>query len=441
MKVTVLGIEYTEVDKFRDEVKNRLQLTGFNVDDFADIVTDMLKENLVFKTWTDVKKEILIREVGYTVEAKMRAMADDLGPKFVKADKMIKEEITNARKSKKPKINVDNAYVDALEDRIFEQEGVIRWTNASYLTYKCRNRQMFQWIAGRRNTDPVLMNCWEAVLYAIVKTGLVNKTYITWCSKPAKDAKVKMAKLGSPSNLAASILANMDYYFWAPGRSCGIADQSKRMLRDEKSERPTFKIPADMVIPRGRILMFGLCEHVAISTGTIEKGGEHGILELDKATDTIQRGTIEKLGGGYREVMVVAPFPICLQAGSQRVVQEDNDKTAVRTEIKSKLKIEYDAKKAECETLKQKKIDEAKKSRDVPGNLQFEREVNEYIEDVKAREEKAYRTECERLDKESEQKFEQLLAEWDNARTKPQLEEFTLNYDANDPHDGQVTFE
>ncbi|MFP2925177.1 DUF4157 domain-containing protein [Pyxidicoccus sp. 3LG] len=436
-QVTVLGVGYDDATKFQDEIKNRLFLTGFNVVGLADIATDLLNEKLVFPNWSEVKREILIREVGYQVVDKMRELAVEHGKRAVKAEDRYKVEINQLKLKRRGKA-ITKEDGEAVARRVYTEEGAILWSNASYLTYKCRNRQMFKWPQGTLNDEPLLMNCWEAVLYALVKTGLVHKSYITWCNKQAASKSVDMPDMGVPNNLADSILRNMDYFFWAPDVACHMRRMDKRIPHPTNDNDKLIKISKDRVIPKGRILMFGLNEHVALSTGTL-RNGKHGILELDGGTLTIQESTLEGLKGTYLSSLVVAPFPIC-PAGTVRVVQEDNDKTQQRQKLKFAIGALNNAKKANVETLTQKKIDELQKTRDYPGNLQFENDVNAYIASQTKKYQEESRQECERLDSEANAKFEREFAKWNEERTPPQLDVINLEYQASDPYDGAVEF-
>lgn len=431
-QVTVGGSEVSNAAAFEEQIKTRLYLVSSDVVDFTSIITDMLNEQLVFESWSDVKREILVREVGYQAVEKMRALAVDHANRFKQADTRYRKEITEARRDKKKK--VDKTFSDNLEARIYNEEGLIRWGNASYLTYKCRDREMFQWLQGARNDDPLVMNCWEAVLYSLVKTGLVHKSYITWCIRPDESKNADLPELGSPNNLASNMLRNMDYFFWASGIACTMARKDKRFPPDPNEKSQVLRIPKDKVIPKGRVLMFGLNEHVALSTGTL-RNGKHGILELDGSTNTIQESTIEGLKGTYLSSMVVAPFPAC-PSGSVRVVEEDNDKSQKRLDVKFAVGREYQLKKDNVQALSQKKVAEIEKQKEYPGNLQFEREINELIED----EQKACKAECARLDLEADAKFESVFSEWLATRTAPVLDSITLQYRASDPYEGEVVF-
>ncbi|QSQ26375.1 DUF4157 domain-containing protein [Pyxidicoccus parkwayensis] len=431
-QITVSGLEVANAATLETEIKNRLYLVASDVVDFSNIVKDMLDERLVFDTWADVKREVLVREVGYQAVEKMRALAVDHANRFTTAETRFKKEITAARRDKTKK--VDKVFSDNLEQKIYDEEGLIRWGNASYLTYKCRERPMFQWLSGTRNNDPLVMNCWEAVLYSLVKTGLVDKSYITWCIRPAESNANDLPGLGSPNNLAASMLRNMDFFYWPSGAVCNMARKEKRVAPPQDEKSPIVKIPKDKVIPKGRVLMFGLNEHVALSTGTL-RNGKHGILELDGSTNTIQESTIEGLKGTYLTSMVVAPFPLC-PSGSVRVVEEDNDKSQKRLDMKAAINREYQQKKDKAEELTQKKIAELEKQKEFPGNLQFEKEINEVIEAQR----KACTQECARLDQEASEKFEREWVRWNETRTPPVLATITFQHRANDPYEGEVPF-
>ena len=426
-QVTVSGVEITDAARLQEEIKLRLYLMGHDVVGFATIIADMLRENLVFKTWREVRRELRVREVGYQVETTMRQLAGDHAQRFRTASTQLSAALNRA-----PRASLRER--DAIADTVYKEAGVIRWGNASFLQYKNKDLHMFKWLEGTRQQEPLRMNCWEAVLYALVRTGLVDKSYITWCNKRHPTGTTEMANLDTASNLTVSILENMDYYFWAPGLAPKMARRDKQKLPEQRGKSQGIQIPSDMVIPRGRILMFAFNAHVALSTGNIVNN-KHEILELDGGTSTIQLGTIEDLPAHYQESMVVAPFPIC-PAGTVTVTQEDRDKTAKKQQLSTKNRREVKPKKENAEALSQKRIREIESMRDVPGNLQFD--IEKDIQSLIAKEQAACRLECERYDQQARDKTDKELKTWLQTRPDPGLGVITLQYQASDPYEGEL---
>ncbi|WP_163988856.1 DUF4157 domain-containing protein [Pyxidicoccus caerfyrddinensis] len=433
-QVTVQGLAIDNAATLETEIKTRLYLVDSDVVDFDNILADMLNEDLVFPNWTALKKELRIREVGYQAVTRMRALAALHGPRWTTAHNRYTAELAQAETDTPD--DVDQAFQARLEQRIFDEEQVIRWGNASYFRYQARQRQLFQWLAGARNEDPFVMNCWEAVLYALVKTQLVPKSYITWCIRQEEAKSDLMTAMVNPINLAASMIKNMDYFFWANGLGCGIDQTKKKRIPSPVNDQSqSIKIAADRVIPKGRVLMFGFNQHVALSTGTINHNGEHGILELDSVTKTIREGTIEGLSSLYLASMVVAPFPITSE-GTFTVSQEDSDKTKKRLAIKQSTNKTYMPRKQKVRALSDQKVEALQKKKALPENASRQQEFDNEI----LAEEKACLQRLDKISAEQDVKVEKLLSEWESQREPPNIEVFTFRYPAIDPYGGDVEF-
>jgi hypothetical protein len=431
-QVTVSGVQFASAAVFEEEIKTRLALVASNVVDLANIVRDMIDENLDFTQWREVRKEILVREVGYQAVEQMRALAVEHRQRVPDAEQRYQRAVTEAKRSRR---KLKRADLDALERQAYEAERIIRWSNPTSLQYNFNDRQMFQWLVGTRNADPVLMNCWEAVLYSLVRTELVDKGYITWCIRPEASGAFAgdLVGLGSPNNMAASLMQHMDYYFWPASASEGLAVKyrDRRIPPAPNDKSNVIQVPSLARIPKGRVLMFGLFEHVALSTGTLVNG-EHGLIELDASTETIKEGTIEALKKNYRASLIVAPFPIAPQ-GTYTVKQEDSEKTKVSNDIWAPIRDARDRKKNDVEQLSRKKVAEIEKMKALSGSLQvdLEQDIASRIE----KEQKACREECERLDAEANEKHERLYKKWLSTRPPPVLGSFTFNYRVNNPYD------
>lgn len=326
MTVTVAGVTYTPVGQkdlsvFQRDIDQLLHLTSFNVDDFAIIASNMMSENLTFSTWPDLEREIRIREIGYQAEAYARKLVREHRPKYEKLSK----ELNDAKAFD----SLDER--DALESKAMEEHGVIRYCKPSYIKYECAARQVFQWFTGQREEDPLQMNCWEGVLYALVKTGAVDKTYIGWCN-----SSYPFYHPDIPDNVVTQLIANclnnMDYLFWPPKRAYNFSEEHRNKVipHDKKFDNFTRHIiPESLVIPRGRIVMFGAAAHVGISTGrsrpiakediakSLGRRLGHEMIEIDYGTGTFQEATIEDASEHYAsEPLIIAPFPICPAPGS-----------------------------------------------------------------------------------------------------------------------------
>jgi hypothetical protein len=329
-------------------------LDDYNVARLGAIVTDMMYEGYDFATWWDLKREILIREPGYAAVAVLEDIVKDNRNRYAKALKELETYVKNMN------ANLGlNAKRDATvreKKRLFA--GLMLYDKASYchkFSQTYLQRGMFRWLLGRSNAqvtvapdgamddpnlsdddkeaiaalltemtdhDPSPINCWEFVLYGLVKANFVDPTYIMWINRKGG------------GGLYRTVVPIMDYYF-VGDTSTTIPDELNRDTPTNREKRvpnldwwknkDTFAIHPERTIPRGRLLIFGSGEHVAISTGEMraiqdpdaraQYGGQgHEILEHDFGTEVPRYSTVEELGAGYRQTtMIVAPFPICAE--------------------------------------------------------------------------------------------------------------------------------
>ena len=149
-----------------------------------------------------------------------------------------------------------------------------------------KNIPFYQWLM-QNGEEPKTMNCWEAVLYAAFKGGLIDKSYI-----------VKAVTLENDRVLG----------FTTPRFAKRIIDSPEGQVRNDTKAVISLK---EKTIPRGRVVLFGEeAQHVALSTGKqrpftnphlsemLGVSTGHGLCELDKFTsgestveDTIARNT------------------------------------------------------------------------------------------------------------------------------------------------------
>jgi len=121
-EVTISGVEITDAARLQEEIKLRLYLMGHDVVGFATLIADMLRENLVFKTWRQVRRELRVREVGYQVETSMRPLAGDQAQRFLTASTQLTTALNIAPRA-------SSRERDAIADRSYSEVGVIRWDN------------------------------------------------------------------------------------------------------------------------------------------------------------------------------------------------------------------------------------------------------------------------------------------------------------------------
>ncbi|WP_375766536.1 DUF4157 domain-containing protein [Archangium gephyra] len=345
-----------EAAAFEDAVSKSLGPAINKIKELSTIIKDLHTEDLRFADWSAVTREVHIRNAGYQAEAAMRQLLTSNRDRYneakTEADKKADAAMKQFREEQKKNV-LDRRfqfggdcsdYTLSLKRKA--EEGIARWGPASFLTkymYDCTTRPMFKWFMDRA-PEPQVMNCWEAVIFALVKTGLVDKTYIGWCnSKGDRSAFPGMEKMGSFTVLHQQLIKNMDYYWGkAPDAFKNVPNIKNKLKANQDKFRvtqagPQFFVPKRMKIPRGRVLLFDMGKHVAISTGQLVdlpakdltmyryfQGTRigHGMIELDsKYPDdqiTFREGCIEELAEchmDYLANMVVAPFPICLESG------------------------------------------------------------------------------------------------------------------------------
>lgn len=369
-------------DDFLKDVTTQLAQTANTVKDLPGITKDLLAEGLSFADWPAALREVYIRNVGYQAERVMFNLMVQHQDKYKKAQDAIKSFADEADKTWAQEIKLESSqrktYTDeqqvfrakaAFADDALEKADVIVWGPASFtdnpsLVY----RPMFQWMIGGTAREPRKMNCWEAVLYSLVKANLVPASYIALANTPERAQHGDYAEdpmyMGTfPTRLQAGLMTAMDYFFWARDTDkypCYIQSASPVSFQNRKI--PTTRcawIPPDWTIPRGRVLLFGMGDHVALSTGRMrqiesadaqahfktEEG--HGMLELDASTGTIRETTIEDLYAdrpGYLRGIVVAPFPIFSEAYVKSFTvpgQLDPDQEKQVSTLRSQIEQEY----------------------------------------------------------------------------------------------------
>lgn len=384
------------------------------------------------------------------------------------------------------------AMKDAIHERkmgIYKARNVLRWGNPvtfSGAADLVKDYPVYQWLTGTIDT-PLLMNCWEAVIYSLIQTGLVTKDYMTACVRTRKEALPEL-RLDVAMQLVQWIARNRDYCFVSPDCDHKVSAEmfNGRVLpaEDEKELAPdkSIFIPGRLVIPRGRIVLFGdTYDHCAISTGKrvlikTQKASErfgtvwgHGMLELDGNSRTIQERSIEDLyeckPNYLRRVVTVAPFPIISNQGFVELRTSSGDKKGKLTPADMK-KMKKDMRdSARREVLREQEEAAARKKAELDPHLyrkaallkeQREKQNNNAL----AHESSAIEEELETLN----QTIEQLNAKWaqEEAKIEQKLrdasdkankeynewsaqnsvvsEKQRLSYSAHDPYKGRVEF-
>lgn len=310
----------------------------------AEILSDFVMDDDQFANDAALLREIAIRNVGYQAEASMRALMDKnarvLGNKMVEREKAL-EAAKKQWSIDEQALYSDRVYKDysafekaQVEIEVEAEQGYIVWQRASYLI-QTTGSGMALWLADRTSDEPLKMNCWEGVLYSLVKSGLVGKGYISWANTTLK--KHPFWHPDDEPNPTTAFLAEIvkirDYYWSAVNGPLDTTD--RRPQRNGWAHKEIVCIPQDFKIPKGRILNLNFGRHVALSTGRafrIESETArdffgtnmgHGILELDKLEKeprTIKETTIEDLmssmGATYLKNIMVAPFPIIAADGN-----------------------------------------------------------------------------------------------------------------------------
>ncbi len=413
---------------FLKDIDQNTSLSNDEIPDIDTITTDLIVENREFTNWVALAKELHIRKVGYAVEATMRKMYE--------TNKALDEEY-----KKRVALGTDSSEVlNALDDKI------LRWAPPTYPAYGYRDRQLLRWLLGERVEEPKLLNCWECVLMAFVKTapGNVTKNYYTWACK-------RIA--GKTSLLFANrLIGIMDYYF--PRYTSDVIDASKELFRPKDDELLRYDLPSPdkFVIPRGRVILFGVgVEHVAISTGkpfrianeeyhgVFKRTMGHGILDLNGAENTIRERTIEDCilatatqGEACNNELIIAPFPICNETEeiemSGSTPPTDEQIQAYRKTISDQATSAYERKLAQLK----KQLEDRKKA------------TPKFAEKHELRYKQDANTARRQFDTAVLKAWEELhgekLSSIDKITLPPTEEKLTLRYGPADPYDGDVKF-
>lgn len=148
------------------------------------------------------------------------------------------------------------------------------------------------WIRGGADpNDASGMNCWEMVLYSAWRSGAVSKAWLVQIHTDATQAN--NALNAAPTAYHDVIAARLNYGGAAP-------------------------IQNNVAIPRGNIVFMSGVNHVAISTGVLDRNGHHEVISLWQVPNNnyaTQRTTVEALddeadrGGLGRQVLRHAPAP------------------------------------------------------------------------------------------------------------------------------------
>lgn len=403
-RVADTNFGYVMLAEFQEGIRKNLPKDVLQVAEFGNITKDILNEDLLFATWQDLAKEIYIREVGYRVEAKMRALMTDHQRRMKiivttkqKTEDLLRKEIAAAEekletadKSTAEQIDKDIAALNKKLDEAQElanrdvMKFLLFWGEAVPVGNNADGKAQFHfspmadWLSGATKTLPYRMNCWETVIFSAYLAGVVSRDYIAWCdsNKPTDPALV-----GACSNILDDYYkcvidrAVIPFSKTAKGHIGPPGWNSSKSESDPENEkiRKQFPggnlgywfVPEKTVIPRGRLLIFYNGAHVAISTGTfIPMKGQirklpwnqgHGILETDgdeRYTQVdytqgrlIEEKAMEDLKQIYQRILVIAPFPICDSAGGGSVTVPDPnavvDEQAVTLQVEKKIEAKY----------------------------------------------------------------------------------------------------
>ncbi len=311
----------------------------FPAETMADILVDFVQDNETFVDDAALLREVAIRNVGYRAEAMMRrlmvANTKIMVQKQIEYEKFVtaarqqwaldERAILYADRKYKTDEDLKHAIGDARDNA---QTGFLKWTSASYFVMT-KHSEVAHWVLDRSTDDPLAMNCWEGTLYSLVKTGLVPKNYLIWANMTSKTTPVwHVTGEMFPTQFMIAVMKVRDYYWSVADGPLDTID--RRSQRTGWTDGEVVCIPAEVKIPRGRLVIMNFGGHVAISTGksyriATEKARDrfgmsmgHGILELDKPdadskeVRTIRETTIEDLvsmGGTYLKHIAIAPFP------------------------------------------------------------------------------------------------------------------------------------
>jgi uncharacterized protein DUF4157 len=351
-----LSWDANQLAQLRQKIEDELDLNDFDLPRINRTCTDLIAENLTFPTWGHLRKELYIRDCGYEVTAQLEGLTAIHRPAYDRLEADMRQwqanQLQTLRQNQLNQVPRSDWEYDSEQDianakkqrRAELAADLMEWSNATYtdrfLAHQA-NFQIFRWLTGVREADPLKMNCWETVLYALVRTRRVSKGYITWANEtyPHDDLNLP-GESERPLNLAGHALKIMDYFFASPAE---IRQENERLSRNQPRSWisgplrvgvPDYYtrvdqvcVPRTMVIPRGRLLIFQqgtmMAAHVAISTGRwrrIEDADQrarfqtdmgHEIIESDCTPGTLRYSTIEDCKSYLDRTLIVAPFPIC----------------------------------------------------------------------------------------------------------------------------------
>lgn len=224
------------------------------------------------------------------------------------------------------------------------------WTTASYLekdvNVKILTAPLFLWLTNESNILPQRMNCWETVIFSFYLAGVINKDYMVWANFRVKTPKILSGLEGFGKKTISFLIEcykNHDVYCNIKKTEISVSFKSPN--KDFREDRPW--IPEDLIVPRGRIVIFADGAHVAISTGKSVKLGEkakslfqrdygHGILEIDGVTSGVTETTMEDIitvRRMYSTNYIIAPLPICNSTNNITMIYEDHKVAVLRNNL------------------------------------------------------------------------------------------------------------
>ncbi|MCP4117742.1 MAG: DUF4157 domain-containing protein [Desulfobacteraceae bacterium] len=463
--------EYNNIKETKAVIENRRQ--GFTY-------TSM---GLRFVSWAALENEFWVRKIGISAENQMRRLMKISQAEYKESDKQLngyfkseneQEELAIRNSKNKHEIeSVKNNYASKRKVKFKDSTShSYQWVNPSKLSAtnldRLDARPLFQWLTGKKQNEPMQMNCWEIALFSLYKTGLVDKSYITWNNFEASyDSKYTNRK-GLTFNLINECLKNRSFIVLPRNQSSPNVTESDFSYKDDivrfqhKPQTENYvDIPLHFTIPRGRLLVFDLGSHVAVSTGKIIRQKEnpkqfgHGILHMDGFTNGVEEMTIEDLltlrKRGYMTSLIVAPFPICSKAGSKTFSKDTSKAGNFQLFRKKSLKKLYFSDKRQ----KSSDLDKEYRNEISALNQQLEQlqssNNNSNANQIKAVEsriaslekqrttsQKEWDTEEAKLIRQATTEAKQTVKE--KSKELATMNSKTFNYNENDPYKGHVKF-
>lgn len=352
---TVIGqTEYSQLNALLAVVRQALaaNVAHFPLAVLRSILMDLIIERRSFPDMQAALQEIAIRNVGYQAEAQMRSLMKENQRLLDDSRRAARQALAQAESDwneDQQKPIAQRRFLDKFQYSA-ECEKIIKavknsgncvfWGNASFFSSsKAFNQPMGRWVLDDQNEYPNRMNCWESVVFSLVRSGLVRKAYIGWSDLQGVLAERPVnADPGPPWPMLINEAIKIRDYFWSPqdGTLRYEADRMPLQANQRDIDNKHVLVPLDVTIPKGRLVIFAYGMHVAISTGRKRKiqsqrareffGREwgHGLLELDSSEfggflesalaklETIRETTIEdllRMDYTYLQHIIVAPFP------------------------------------------------------------------------------------------------------------------------------------